>query len=359
MRFSFARAMPALLAAVLTTGAIGLCSAQSSAAGGYRLINLTSNVPGAAHNTDPNLVNGWGLAFFPGNPFWISDEASGFSTLYDAHGVPQSLVVSIPAAPEEPAGTLGTPTGIVANATNAFVVSGNGASGSSIFLFDTLDGTISGWSPGVALDHAVMAVDNFRSHALYTGLAIAKTRHGPRLYAADAVNDRVDVFDGKFRKMFSFTDPTAGANLSVYAVHLVQGFLVVTFASQASDQGGVVDVFDFNGRFVKRFASNGPGGPLDAPWGVAAAGAHFGQFSNALLISNESDGRINAFNPKTGAFLGQLKDTQGNTFAIPGLWSIEFGSGGGASGNADQLYFSAGPNGYGDGLFGKFVPAAP
>jgi uncharacterized protein (TIGR03118 family) len=355
MRFSFARSVPVFLAALLAAGSIVFLGDGASASSAYREINLTSNMPGMARHTDPNLVNGWGMAFFPGSPFWISDEATGFSTLYDAHGVPQGLVVAIPAAAEQPQGTPGTPTGIVANSTSAFVVSANGTSGPGFFLFDTLDGTISGWNPSVDLNHAIVAVDNFSSHALYTGLAIAKTMHGPRLYAADAVNNRVDVFDGKFRKLFGFTDPTVPSGLGVYAVHLVQGFIFVTFAIGGSSSGGVVDVFDFNGRFVRRFAANGSGGPLEAPWGIAASGAHFGQFSNAILIGNEADGRISAFNPKTGAFLGQLKDSQGNTFAIPGLWSIEFGAGGGASGNADELFFSAGPHGYSAGLFGKFI----
>jgi uncharacterized protein (TIGR03118 family) len=357
MRFSFRRALPALSAIVLALGAFDLCVAEAAAAGGYQQINLTSNVPGMAHHTDPNLVNGWGAAFFPGNPFWLSDEGTGLSTLYDSHGVAQGLVVAIPAAPEQPAGTAGTPSGIVANSSNAFVVSENGVSGPGVFLFDTLDGTISGWNPGVDLNHAVIAVDNFSSHSLYTGLAIAKTNHGWRLYAADAVNNRVNVFDGKFQKLYSFTDPTVPNTLSVYGVHLVQGFILVTFGSQASNQGGVVDIFDFNGRLVKRFAANGPGGPLEAPWGAAVAGPHFGPFSNALLIGNVDDGHISAFNSKTGAFLGQMQDATGKTIANPGLWSLEVGAGGGASGNADELYFSAGPNGYGDGLFGKFIPA--
>ncbi|HYK53770.1 MAG TPA: TIGR03118 family protein, partial [Candidatus Eremiobacteraceae bacterium] len=340
MRFSFVRSVPAFLAMLTLIGAIGFSSGAASASSAYQEINLTSNMPGMAHHTDPNLVNGWGMAAFPGSPFWISDNATGLSTLYDGHGAPQSLVVTIPAASEQPAGTVGTPTGIVANATSAFVVSENGASGPGFFLFDTLDGTISGWNPSVDLNHAVVAVDEFSSHALFTGLAVAKTMHGPRLYAADAVNNRIDVFDGTFRKMFSFTDPTVPNGFSVYAVHLVQGFIFVTFTSQSNNPGGVVDIFDFNGRFIKRFASNGSSGPLEAPWGIAAAGAHFGVFSNALLIANESDGHISAFNAKTGAFLGQMKDAQGNTFAIPGLWSIEFGSGGGANGNADELFFS-------------------
>ena len=357
MRFSFRRAVPALSAVVLALGAIDRCDSQALAAtGGYQQINLTSNVPGMAHHTDPNLVNAWGAVFFPGSPFWLSDQGTGLSTLYDSHGVAQGLIVTIPAAPEEPSGTLGSPSGIAANSTAGFVVTENGVSGPGIFLYDTLDGTISGWNPTVDSTHAVIAVDNFSAHASYTGLAVARTQHGPRLYAADAANDKVDVYDTRFRPLFAFTDPGAPKGTSVYGVHVVDGAIVVTFASQGNSSGAV-DLFDFGGRLIKRFASNGPGGTLDSPWGVAASGAHFGQFSNAILVGNEDNGRISAFNPKTGAFLGQLKDQNGNTIAIPGLWSLNFGAGGGASGNANELYFTAGPNGYADGLFGKFVPA--
>lgn len=333
----------------------GLCVTSADAAGGYRQVDLTSNVAGQAPWTDPNLVNAWGLAFFPGSPFWVSDQVTGLSTLYDNQGVPQSLVVTIPAAPEEPSGTTGSPSGIVANGTPAFVVSENGASGPGFFLFATLDGTISGWNPGVDPLHAVIAVDNFGRHSLYTGLALAKTAHGPRLYAADAVNDRVDVFDPKFRHLFSFTDPHVPHGLSVYGVHLVRGSIIVTFASQVPHSGGVVDMFDFGGRLVRTIASSGPNGSLDAPWGVTGASANFGQFSNDILVSNLDSGRINAYDPTTGKFLGQLKDARGRTISIPGLWSIDFGVGGGKNGHPNELFFTAGPGGYSEGLFGKIV----
>jgi len=355
MRNSVVRA--ALSTFAIALSACMLFATSAEAASAYRVVSLTSNVSGQAPWTDPNLVNAWGLAFFPGSPFWVSDEVTGVSTLYDNQGVPQSLVVTIPAAPEQPMGTTGSPTGIVANGTNAFVVSGNGASGPGIFLFATLDGTISGWNPGVDPLHAVIAVDNFKSHALYTGLALVKTQHGPRLYAADAANDRVECFDPKFRPLFSFTDPHVPQGLSVYGVHLVMGRIVVTFASLSPHAGGVVDMFDFGGRLVKTLASNGPHGPLDAPWGVTGASPNFGQFSNDILVSNLDSGRINAYDPNTGAFMGQLKDARGRTISIPGLWSIDFGVGGGKNGHPNELFFTAGPNDYADGLFGKIVVA--
>lgn len=355
MRSSFARATISSL--IVSLSVCVLSTSHADAATGYRQVDLTSNVAGQAQWTDPNLINAWGMAFFPGSPFWISDQVTGLSTLYDNAGVPQSLVVTIPAAPEEPMGTTGAPTGIVANGTPAFVVSENGASGPGFFLFATLDGTISGWNPSVDGTHAVIAVDNFASHALYTGLALAKTAHGPRLYAADAVNDRVDVFDPTFKHLFSFTDPHVPQGLGAYGVHLVRGRIVVTFASLSPHAGGVVDMFDFGGRLIKTLASNGPNGPLDAPWGVTAASPHFGQFSNDILVGNLDSGRINAYDPNSGKFLGQLQDEHGRTISIPGLWSIEVGIGGGANGHPNELFFSAGPNGYADGLFGKIVPA--
>lgn len=352
MRGPVVRAALTSLAFVL---ALFYCTTSADAAGGYRVIPLTSNVAGQAPWTDPNLVNAWGLAFFPGSPFWVSDQVTGLSTLYDGQGVPQSLVVTIPAAPEEPAGTTGSPTGIVANGTKAFVVSENGASGPGFFLFDTLDGTISGWNPSVDPLHAVIAVDDFASHALYTGLALARTQHGPLLYAADAANDRVDVFDPKFRRIFSFSDPNVPQGLSAYGVHVVKGMIAVTFASRSPHAGGVVDLFDFRGRLIKTLAKSGPHGALDAPWGVTAASANFGQFSGDILVGNLDSGRIDAYDPGTGALVGQLKDARGRTISIPGLWSLDFGTGGGANGHPNELFFTAGPNGYADGLFGKIV----
>ena len=354
MRLSFARSMPTILAMSIAVGATGFSFGAASASSAYRQINLTSNVPGMAQHTDPNLVNAWGVAFFSGGPFWVSDQVTGLSTLYDSLGNPQSLVVTIPAAPELPGGTIGSPTGIVANPTSAFVVSEKNVSGPGFFLFATLDGTISGWDPNVDTTHAVVAVDNFASHAQYTGLALAKTAHGPRLYAADAVNNRVDAFDPKFRHLFSFTDPNAPKGLSVYAIHLIKGQLVVTFGGPAG-AGGAVDVFDFGGRLLKTFTRNGPHGPLDSPWGVAVASPDFGQFSNDILVGNEGNGRINAFDPNTGKFMGQLNDAHGRAIVIPHLWSIEFGLGGGANGHPNELFFTAGPANYADGLFGKII----
>lgn len=332
---------------------IGTMNAANAAGQGrYKQINLTSNVQGKAQHTDRNLVNAWGLAFFVNSPFWVSDNGSGLSTIYDGGGAPQGLVVTVPPAPEQPGGTLGSPTGIVANPSIRWVVSENGKSGPAAFIFDTADGTISGWSPGVDLQHAIIAVDNFGAHASYTGLEIVTDRNGPRLYAADSANNNIDVFGGNFQPLFSFTDPNVPNGYSVYAIHNIQGRLFVTFAGGG---GGVVDIFDTGGHLMRTFASNGPGGHLVSPWGIALAPHDFGRFSNALLIGNEDDGHISAFNIMTGAFLGQLVDPKGHTITIPGLWALQFGADNPANGKQDELFFTAGPHGYSEGLFGKII----
>jgi uncharacterized protein (TIGR03118 family) len=200
--------------------------ARAAGQGGYMQVNLTSNVQGMAQHTDPNLVNGWGLAFFKNSPFWVSDNGTGLSTIYDGTGAPQQLVVTVPPAPEQPGGTLGSPTGMVANPSMRWVVSANGKSGPAAFIFDTGDGTISGWSPGVDPQHAIIAVDNFSAHASYTGLEIVNDR----LCAADFANNRIDVFGGRFQHLFSFTGPNVPKGYSTYAVHLIQGRLFVTYA---------------------------------------------------------------------------------------------------------------------------------
>ena len=347
---SFATASAALLLACAATTPI---KAEAGGLGRYLEINLSSNVHGMAHQTDRHLVNGWGLAFFTSSPFWVSDNGTGFSTIYDHFGVRQSLIVTIPPAPEEPGGTLGSPTGIVANPSSRFAVTENGHTGPAAFIFATLDGTISGWSPGVDLLKSVVAVDDFSSNDVFTGLEILTDRFGPRLYAADTAHNQIDVFGGNYEPLFSFTDPNVPKGFSVYGIHNINDRLFVTFAGQTA--GGIVDMFDTGGHLMRTFASNGPSGPLQAPWGVALAPHDFGKFSNALLVGNVADGHISAFDATTGAFLGQLLDTHGKTIAIPGLWSLVFGAGNSANGKTDELFFTAGPNGYSAGLFGKII----
>jgi uncharacterized protein (TIGR03118 family) len=329
------------------------------------LVSNQANV-GAAHTDTQHLMNAWGLTQLQlGNratPFWISDNATGFSTLYTGTGVQARLFVTIPPAPNGATGTLGTPTGTVGNSSPTptdFTISENGQSGRAIFIFATLDGTISGWTPAVdaidpsGLSHATIAIDRSGVGAAYTGLAIATNQQGQTfLFAADdGPNRRIDRIDGSFNpnNVKSFSDPEIPRNFTPYGIQEIDGKIWVTFTALNKAQGGFVDVFDTEGNVIQHFAVNGP---LHSPWGVAKAPTDFGPMSNAILISNNtSRGRVNAFDAN-GNFLGPLRDATGQVIEIDQLWGIRFGLDGGPNTAHNQLFFTAGPNTYSNGLFG-------
>jgi len=307
--------------------------------------------------TDLDLVNAWGLTRASTSPFWVSDNVTGKSTLYNSAGQKQGLVVIIPPAPNGAA--TGTPTGTVFNITvgdptfpfSVSKVTPSGTkSGPAIFLFDTLDGTISGWNPTVDGTHALIAVDRSKAGAVYTGLAITSDASGDFLYAADnGPNSRIDVFDKNFKLVNFFTDPAIKGGFAPYGIQNVGGNLWVTFGGNKSAAGFVVE-FNTAGDVLMRIT-----GPLHSPWGLAMAPADFGPFSNTLLVANNvPDGRINAFDPKSGAFLGTLRDASGQAIVIDQLWAIQFGNSG-RNGTPNQLFFTAGPNNYANGLFGMIT----
>ena len=326
----------------LTSAALGLLLLLSSSAAlaQYQLTYLTSDLTGKAKFTDSLLKNAWGLAYSPNAPFWISDEASGWSTLYSATGSPQSLQVIIPSASGSGAGS---PTGIVYNGSTEFKID----TWTSVFLFATLDGTISGWSD---FDPSTTLIGVKTAGASYTGLAITSHTSGNSLFAADAANNKVDIYDGNFNLTGSFTDSTVPAGFSVFGIQDIGGQLYVSFASTSGASGGYIDIFSETGTFVKRFAQ---GAPLNQPWGFAVAPKNFGTLSNALLISNNTNaGTINGYNVSTGKLMGPLKNSAGKALTIKGLWGLEFGGGGSSSnGQKNQLFFTAGPNDT-DGYFG-------
>ena len=330
--------------------ALSLSVVSQPAMAQYRVQTLVSNTrTSTTSHTDRNLVNAWGLARSAGSPFWVSDNATGVSTLYNGIGIPQSLVVSIPSA--NPA-VSGAPTGIVFNGSQQFSVQElDGTASPALFLFATLDGTISGWNPTVNLNHAVVAADNSPAHSVYTGLAIsdpASTVHF--LYAADIANNRVDVYDSSFKIVNHLVDPTIPAGFAPYGIQDINGKVYVTYATNAPT-GGFVDVFSEAGILLHRLVRNSQ--ILNQPWGLALAPRNFGPFSGALLVGNNTpDGRINAFDVHTGAFLGQLKDASGKALSIDQLWGLSFGGGTANNGATNELFFTAGPNEYANGRFG-------
>jgi uncharacterized protein (TIGR03118 family) len=324
--------------------------------GGFTQINLASDVPGLARVTDPNLVNPWGISFSPTGPFWLADNGSGVSDLLDGGAQPVPLLVTVPSA----TAWGGTPTGVVFNGGNGFLISENGAVAPSRFLFATQDGIIAGWNGVVESARALLVVDNSATGATYTGLALAGGWDGRSfLYAADFSHGTIDVFDSDFRPVGSpnaFQDPNMPAGFAPFNIQTIDNLLYVTYAQQddnrldavSGSSLGFIDVYDTSGTLVRHFASQGP---LNAPWGLAVAPADFGPFSGALLVGNNGDGLINAYNPQSGAFLGQLSDDNGSPITIPNLWALSFGNGH-AGGDSATLFFAAGVNYSQHGLFG-------
>jgi uncharacterized protein (TIGR03118 family) len=305
-----------------------------------------------APTIDPDLVNPWGLAFNPTGPVWVADNHSGLSTIYNAQGQKQALVVTIPTAA---GGTPpSAPTGLVFNVTTGFM--------GDHFIFSSEDGTITGWATGTA---AVMRSDNSTAGAVYKGLALGIRNNIPRLYATDFHNGKVDVFDQGYAKITTtggFADANLPAGFAPFGVQASGPVVYVTYAKQDADKmddtagagNGFVDVFDFDGVLTKRLIS---GGALNSPWAIAMAPADFGPLSHDLLVGNFGDGHINAYDPSTGASLGPVVDSPGVPLAIPGLWALVFGNDTpGAAHN--QLFFTAGPGMEMHGLLGRldFVP---
>ena len=321
----------------------------------YQLTNLVSNQVKHGVNTDPLLVNAWGLVHRPGAPWWVNDNNSGWSTLYDGSGdLVTSLKVLIPTAGNGPSSSTGLngagmPTGIVANVSNDFRVQGS----PSNFLFATLDGTISGWAPQANRNEAILMVDSSANKAVYTGLAITSRASGNLLYVADQANGKVDMYDASFTFVKSFTDTTLPEGFAPFGIQDINGLVYVTYADVNGGSGGFVDLFKEDGTFVKTLIK---GAPLNQPWGVALAPAQFGPLSNALLVSNNTNtGTINAFNATNGAFVGTMKNGDGEPIRIDQLWGIGFGDGLGKNGAPNQLFFAAGPNNNLAGTFGVIV----
>jgi uncharacterized protein (TIGR03118 family) len=348
----FNRRGTSLMAAV----SVAILAVQSGAAIAqqFSVTNLVSDGSVPAATVDPSLVNPWGMSFSPSGEFWVSDNGAGVSTLYDTNGVKNALTVTIPPA----TGTsVGSPTGQVFNGnSNEFMVTSGGVSGASIFIFDTEDGTISGWAPSVNGTVAVVAVNNAAENAVYKGLAIGTIGSQDFLYATNFFSGDVEMYNSSFQLVKTFTDHTMAKGYAPYNVQNLGGTLYVTFAKQdkakhdsVSGAGfGYVDAFNLKGKFLRRVVSQGA---LNAPWGLDIAPTGFGAFAGDLLVGNFGDGWINAYDPKKGAYKGPLVDGTGKPIAIVDLWGLITGNGG-EGGDANTVYFTAGLKKEGHGLFG-------
>jgi uncharacterized protein (TIGR03118 family) len=341
-------------AVVLVAGALSLGALPAESAG-FVQTNLVSDLPKVAAIRDPLLVNPWGVSHGPGFPFWVSNQLTNTTTFYivtDTTKVSKAGTVKIPKTATPTQG----PTGQVFNGNpSSFPVKHGGDGGPALFIFADFNGTISAWDPGAGSTAFIQVATR---GAVYTGLAINAAQ--TRLYAADTMGGRVDVFDRDFRPLRlgigAFVDPSLPKGLAPFNVQEIHGDIYVIYAPRgvlfqirAPLGAGAVAIFDQDGKFIKQLIA---GSRLAAPWGIALAPASFGRFGTDLLVGNFSclHSEINAFNPKTGKLVGTLPVSAGG-MAAGGLWSIGFGTGG-DNGSPDTLYFADGINCQTDGLFG-------
>jgi uncharacterized protein (TIGR03118 family) len=353
----------------LATGALVVFCAGSAGAQHFTQTNLTSDTGIGGTKTDANLVNPWGMSRSSGSPWWISDNGTNLSTLYGADGTPFPAVPAVPLVVSVPGG----PTGTVFNGTGDFRLNDGKP---AAFLFATEGGTILAWNGGAAA-----SVVASKSDAVYKGLARAMIDGANYLYATDFHHGEVDVLDSNFNyvslrsshggngddrgssKLHPFSLEQGGLKgFAPFNIQNLGGSLFVTFAKQKADKHdeedgpglGIVAAFTPAGRLIRVFES---GWWLNAPWALAESPADFGPFSHCLLVGNFGSGQIAAYSEQTGRFLGLFEDAGGNALSIDGLWGLSFGNGGKA-GSPTVLYFTAGPNGESNGLFGTLVPAA-
>ena len=339
-------------------------------------ITQPSNPDGSAVTVDPNLKNSWGLARGAASPWWVNNEGTGTSTLYSGAGAITPLVVTVPNAKGKtgPSG----PTGMIFNGTADFNIAPKNP---AMFIFATVNGTISGWGPPATpvvagKSTALLEVDESKNGAVFTGLTWIELQGHHFLLAANFSQRQIEMFDTNFNRVplspELFEDDNLPRDFAPYNVQAVSGLVVVTYAKQnanktgaddnCGEQCGFVDLFNTRGEMVRRLQA---GSWLLAPWGVALAPQDFGFFSHDLLIGNRFGGTISAYDIATGNFLGDLLDANDQPIAINGLWGLEFDNRGNNEAGTQAtpstgpaLFFAAGINHYADGLFGTLTPVA-
>jgi uncharacterized protein (TIGR03118 family) len=323
----------------VSTGPAVATAAQSPGrAGAYteRVVVSDQTVGGAV--TDKNLVNPWGIAFGPSTPLWVANNGTSTSTIYTTNTGPAQVPLTVT--------TQAAPTGIVFNDTTEFTLPDGTA---SKFLFDSLSGQLSAWGGGTATTTTASV-----SGTAFTGLALAHTSNGARLYAADAASTNVLVYNGKWQLDTILRDRALPAGLSTYNVAVIGSRVYVSYAvapGATSKVKGAIDVFSLSGRLERRLIT---GGALNGPWGMVKAPASWGRFGGALLVGNEDGGHINAFNATTGHFLGTVRNAAGHALGADGLWGMQFGNG--LIGTPNDLVIAIGNGGYQHGTVALIHP---
>jgi uncharacterized protein (TIGR03118 family) len=315
--------------------AIAVAAALAAGVNSYSDKALVTNA------SDTSLVNGWGLSAGPTTPWWVSDNGTNLSTLYQGTGTKAALTVTVP----------GGPTGTVFNGDATAFAGGR-------FLFANEAGQLLGWATGTA---AVVRADLSAQGASFKGLTIL----GCRLYATDFHNGKVDVFDSTFAPATTtggFANPQVPKGYAPFGIQALNGNIFVTYALQDAQKKdeldtpgkGYVAEFSPDGTLIANIAKQGgKNAPLNGAWGLALAPSTFGVFAGDVLVGNFGNGRISAYTQLNGKWVykGQLRHVDGTIVTIPGLWAIAFGNGS-AAGPTSSLYYAAGPNDENGGAFG-------
>jgi len=347
-----------LVAALVALACRPACAREDGDRDGeYHQTNLIADLPGVALLQDTNLVNAWGLSFSATSPFWISDNGSGLATVYavtyDTNGTVQVVKQGVQAGiPGD-----GTPTGQLFNGTTAFHT--------NVFIFASEDGTLSGWRPGLGGTAETLVT---RDTAVYKGITLVAGANGPELLAANFAEGTLDAYGGDLNLLAQYADPAAPAGYAPFNVQSVGGMVFVTFARQDAAKHddvpgpghGLIDVFDLSTGTFHRFATGKDAGgrlrEINSPWGLALSPTSFGGHADQLLVGNFGSGTIMSFDAHM-RFQGLLESRHERPIVIDGLWGLAFGNGGRA-GRPSTLYFTSGPNGEGNGLFGALDPVA-
>lgn len=355
------RAISQLFVAFTLSFAILSLQTAAQTAGAYQVTNFISDGSVSAAFTDPNFINPWAIS--DSGTWWISTANTGYNYVVGSTAPVGSIKFKVIVPPASGTGT-GSPAGSVTTAGAIPMVLADGTKAS--FLFSTLDGTISGWNSVLGTANAVtqIAINNSSAGASYPGLAILNTGTASYILAANfGTANKIEVYSSTFAPTTlsgSFTDPSLPAGYAPFSVHVINSQVYVAYALKGATEpvnalgNGAVSIFDANGNFVARAAT---GGNLESPWGVAIAPADFGIFGGALLIGNVGNGLINAYNPTTYAYMGQLTDGTGTPLSYPGLWELlpggtKVGNTTSVSGgDPSTVYFTAGLAGEQHGLF--------
>jgi uncharacterized protein (TIGR03118 family) len=370
-----------LLAAVTAVSTTAQLQA-APAPGGYRVSNQISDT-GDAPRQNANLINPIGLQI-AGPRTWVAENGAGavasFGELNQQIQIPSvfgetnlakpTAVLSNPTLGSTDRGFFFTNNVFTTNSSNPtnIIVRQRIFRGPANLIVVTEEGTVVAYNPTVSRS-AMVVVNNSGSGAVYKGATLAKNTDGDwRLYVANFHSSQIEVYDTAFQLVKVIDNPSfVPAGFAPFNVKEILGKVFVAYARQGNDAiidepgagNGYITIVNQDGLTVRDFANNGT---LNSPWGMAYAPRHFGKYSHALLVGNNGDGKINAFDIITGENLGPLTDNNGDAITIDGLWALEFNTEprtGSFDYEAARLSFSAGPAGRTHGLIGTIRSNAP